>query len=72
MSEDLTPEQQQTMRESANRFKTWKFPEIPDGKPTKYGWVCRHPERLFLGQYTDIGVFTYIQAEYGVLIEENV
>jgi acetyltransferase-like isoleucine patch superfamily enzyme len=72
MSDDLTPEQQTALRASSNRFKTWDMPDIPDGKPTKFGWIVRHPEKLKLAPNTDIGAFTYIQALNGVTIEENV
>jgi acetyltransferase-like isoleucine patch superfamily enzyme len=48
------------------------MPEIPDGKPTKFGWIVRHPEKLRLAPNTDIGAFTYIQALNGVTIEEGV
>ncbi len=72
MSDDLTPEQQTALRGASNRFKTWEMPEIPDGKPTKFGWIVRHPEKLRLAPNTDIGAFTYIQALNGVTIEEGV
>ncbi len=72
MSDDLTAEQQTLLRAASNRFKTWEMPEIPDGKPTKFGWIVRHPEHLRLAPNTDIGAFTYIQALKGVTIEEGV
>ena len=50
----------------------WTKPEIPDGKPTVYGWVVRHPQNFKLGFHTDIGYGTYIQALCNVTIEENV
>lgn len=34
--------------------------------------MCQHPQNLKLGQYTDIGAFTYINAKVGVEIAENV
>jgi len=55
-----------------NRFENWEYPEIEDGKPTKYGWIVRYVENFKLGQKTDIGAFTYINACYGVTIEEDV
>ena len=54
-----------------NRNK-WKMPKIKDRVPTKWGWVVRHPENLILGENTDIGFGTYIQAEYGIGIGKNV
>ena len=32
----------------------------------------QYPENLKLGKYTDIGAFTYINAKYGVVIEDYV
>ncbi len=54
------------------RFKDWKFPEIEDGKPTKYNWLVQYKENLNLGYQTDIGAFTYINAKHGVTIEDFV
>lgn len=54
------------------RFKDWKPPLVPEGKPTEYGWIVRHADRLTLGRLTDIGAFTYIQAQNGVTIEDEV
>jgi len=50
----------------------WKKPKIEHNKLTKWNWMVAHPESLELGKNTDIGSFTYIQAECGVVIEENV
>jgi acetyltransferase-like isoleucine patch superfamily enzyme len=55
-----------------SRFKTWEYPEIEDGKPTKYNWVVRHKDNLSLGYKTDIGAFTYINAKHRVTIEDYV
>jgi acetyltransferase-like isoleucine patch superfamily enzyme len=54
------------------RFQDWKFPEIEEGKPTRYNWVVQNKENLSLGAYTDIGAFTYINAKHGVTLEEYV
>lgn len=54
------------------RFKNWTKPEILEGVPTKYGWVVQGVKGLILGDNTDIGAFTYIQACAGVDIEEDV
>lgn len=54
------------------RFSKWKKPEIVDNVPTKWNWVVRHPENLVLGEKTDIGAFTYINAKNGVVIEGDV
>lgn len=54
------------------RFREWKFPVIPEGKPTKYHWLVQHRTGLKLGHRTDIGAFTYINAKFGVTIEDEV
>ena len=55
-----------------NRFKEWGYPEIKEGKLTKYNWMVQHKENLKLGFKTDIGAFTYVNAKYGVIIEDYV
>ena len=54
------------------RFESWKYPEIIEGKPTIYNWVVQNLNGLELGYKTDIGAFTYINAKYGVIIEDKV
>ena len=54
------------------RFKNWEYPEIEDGKLTKYNWVVQHKDNLSLGYRTDIGAFTYINAKHKVTIEDYV
>ena len=55
-----------------DRFENWKYPEIEEGKPTKYNWVVQNVDGLELGYKTDIGAFTYINAKYCVIIEDEV
>ena len=55
-----------------NRFSNWEYPEIEDGKPTKYNWVVQNLEGFDLGFETDIGAFSYINALYDVVIEDSV
>lgn len=38
---------------------------------TKWGWICQNSEKLVLGDHVDIGAFTYINAAFGVVIEDN-
>jgi len=54
------------------RFSNWEAPKIEEGKLTKYNWLVRHIEGFVLGKNTDIGAFSYIQAEKGVVIEDEV
>jgi len=54
------------------RFKRWEYPQIEEGKLTKYNWMVQHKDKLKLGYKTDIGAFTYINAKNGVIIEDFV
>lgn len=55
------------------RFKNWKKPEIKDKKMhSNYYFLVYHKDNLKLGENTDIGAFTYINAKKGVVIEKNV
>ena len=55
-----------------DRFKEWEYPEIEEGKLTKYNWMVQNKDGLKLGYKTDIGAFTYINAKNGVVIEDFV
>jgi acetyltransferase-like isoleucine patch superfamily enzyme len=55
-----------------DRFVNWKHPDIVDGMPTKYNWIVQNKQNFKMGQKTDIGAFTYINAKYGVTIEDFV
>lgn len=54
------------------RFEHWLYPEIEEGKLTKYNWMVQYKNNLRLGYKTDIGAFTYINAKNGVIIEDYV
>lgn len=54
------------------RFKNWSKPKIAEGKLTKWQWLVRHVKNFKLGKNTDIGAFTYINAQNGVVIEDGV
>ena len=54
------------------RFKNWKPPEFDNKGMTKWNWMCQYHKNLRLGKNTDIGAFTYINAKYGVEIQEYV
>ena len=56
----------------SDRFSSWKYPNIEDGKPTKYNWVVQNIEGFDLGFETDIGAFSYINALHDVVIEDYV
>ena len=55
-----------------DRFADWQYPDIEEGKPTKYNWVVQNKDGLRLGYKTDIGAFSYINAKYIVTIEDFV
>ncbi len=55
-----------------DRFANWQRPVIEHGVPTKWNWVVLYPDNLVLGQRTDIGTFTLIQAQEGVEIGDEV
>ena len=52
--------------------KTWRKPIIKHGKFTKYNYIVQYPEGLKLGKNFDIGTFTYINARYGITINDLV
>ncbi len=64
-------ERLQTM-DSNPRFKDWQYPDIVDGKPTKYHWIIQNADGFKLGFGTDIGAFSYINAKSGVTLEDGV
>ena len=55
------------------RFENWEKPAIEDRKlHHKYYFLVHHKDNLDLGENSDIGAFTYINAKSGVVIEKNV
>lgn len=56
----------------SERFKSWKYPKFDEMGMSKWNWMCQHRKGLKLGKNTDIGAFTYINAMYGVEIQEDV
>ena len=54
------------------RFDGWQYPKVEDGVMTKYNWIAQHVANFDLGYKTDIGAFSYINAKYGVLVEDYV
>ena len=55
-----------------DRFSDWEYPDIEDGKLTKYNWTVQNLDGFHLGFKTDIGAFSYINAKYEVVIEDEV
>lgn len=58
--------------QSAEWKLNWKLPVIEHGKPTPWNWVVSNPQNFVMHDYVDIGAFTYIDAAYGVVLEEGV
>ena len=65
------------------RFKNWKHPifdsegwahkeMINDYPSGEYGWRCQHHNNLKIGNETDIGCFSYLNAKFGIDIGDNV
>jgi len=52
--------------------KKWTKPIIKHGKFTKYNYIVQYPENLTMGKNFDIGTFVYINAHFGVEIQDNV
>jgi acetyltransferase-like isoleucine patch superfamily enzyme len=52
--------------------KKWHMPLIKEGKLTKWQWLVQGLDNFKLGKHTDIGAFTYINARFGVIIEDDV
>jgi len=55
------------------KYKEWRQPEyivIGTIALTKWLWCVQYPENLILGRFTDIGAFTYINAKWGVEIQD--
>jgi acetyltransferase-like isoleucine patch superfamily enzyme len=54
------------------RFKHWEKPPLTENRPNKYNWIIQYKKNFKLGTKIDIGQFTYINASYGVTIEDYV
>ncbi len=54
------------------RYTEWQYPSIEEGKLNDYNWIVQHKKNFKLGFKTDIGAFTYINAQNGVTIEDYV
>jgi len=54
------------------RFADWKHPEFDEKGMTRWNWMCQYHENLQLSENSDIGAFTYMNAKYGIEIQENV
>ncbi len=60
------------LRDDGMRFENWTYPNIEDGELTAFKWIVQHKDNFKMGYRTDIGAFTYINAKFGVIIEDYV
>jgi acetyltransferase-like isoleucine patch superfamily enzyme len=54
------------------KMNEWRKPVIKHSKLTKYNYIVQYPENLKIGKNFDIGAFTYINAHYGIEIQDRV
>jgi acetyltransferase-like isoleucine patch superfamily enzyme len=52
--------------------KKWMPPTFNESGLTKWFWMVQHPQNLKIGRYVDIGAFTYMNALYGIELEDFV
>jgi acetyltransferase-like isoleucine patch superfamily enzyme len=57
---------------SSRFLKKWKKPSLINGKLSKYYFIVKGIKNFKMGKNTDIGAFTYIQAQEGVILEDEV
>lgn len=55
-----------------DKFNNWQMPKFDKYGMTKWQWMCQYRKGLKLSKNTDIGAFTYINAKFRVIIEEEV
>ena len=56
---------------SDNRFNEWSYPEIEDGKPTKYNWIVQNLEGFDLGVKTDVGECRFVADGVGITVNSR-
>lgn len=55
-----------------SRFKNWTSPKFDKNEMTQWNWKCQYHKNLKLGKSVDIGAFTYINAKYGIELQDYV
>ena len=53
-------------------MSNWKRPVVEHMKPTPWQWMVSHPDKLLILNHVDIGAYTFIQAEEGVELHDEV
>jgi acetyltransferase-like isoleucine patch superfamily enzyme len=72
ISQVADPEAMVKLDDPRKRFPKWSPPTFDETGLTRWNWMCQYTENLVLGRYVDIGAFTYINAKYGVVMEDLV
>ena len=54
------------MKKMNRKFKNWKYPVFKESKINEYNWLVQNIDGFELGELTDIGAFTYINAKFDV------
>jgi acetyltransferase-like isoleucine patch superfamily enzyme len=52
--------------------RKWVPPTFNESGLTRWFWIAQHPQHLKIGKYVDIGAFTYMNALYGIELEDFV
>jgi len=52
--------------------KKWIPPTFNELGLTRWFWIAQHHQNLKIGKYVDIGAFTYLNALYGIELEDFV
>lgn len=58
--------------EGMERFEHWQSPTIEEGKLMQWNWMVQYAKNLQISPRVDIGAFPYINAKFGVVLEEGV
>jgi len=54
------------------RFDNWKKPVMKHGQLTKWKWLPFYPQNIYIGDKVDIGCFTALFGQNGIILKENV
>jgi len=54
------------------RFKNWQMPKFSKNGMTRWNWMCQNYKNLKLGNCVDIGAFSYLNAECGIELGDDV
>ena len=61
------------LQTTSSRFSEgWIKPDLQENQLSKYHYIVKGLDNFQMGERVDIGAFTYIQADGGVIIEDDV